>query len=320
MKNKIIIISGPTATGKTKLALEIATKHSRLCEIVNFDSLLFYQEISIGTAKPSKVELSSVPHHLIDIQSVLLPMNASEFILLAQEKIAEIHSRGAIAILAGGSGFYLRALIKGMYVGEGTSSDLRQEVEELYQNKGIAPIIEYLKVNDPESLSQLHHNDHYRLKRAYEHHRINGSKFSQQRTLKEEHSPYDFSHHSHANWEILHIYLDIPREEHWKIIQNRAQKMLAEGLIAEAQGLLDLGMTGEERPLKSIGPKEAIEFIQGTIKSREELIERISVATRQLAKSQRTFFKKITPKNSFDPLREWDSCLKKVDEFLTKIV
>lgn len=323
----VVVISGPTASGKTMMSIELALRIQKdlktSAQIVNFDSLLFYRELNIGTAKPTIEERREIVHHLIDISPVNSPLNASDYILMAKEKIEELHQNNIIPILVGGSAFYLRALIKGMYGDDHDESDTQKkeqiahEALELLQKKGIDAIREYLLQNDPESFHQLHENDHYRNTRAYEFHRLTGRKISEEKKKADQALPYDFSTHVHGSWEIYHYYLDIPKPEHWKIIEKRADTMLRDGLIQEVQALLDQGYQMSEKPLRSIGYKEAIEHCLGET-TLEQCKEKIVIATRQLAKAQRTFFNKVSPKETFHPLQQKELFLQKAIEDLSK--
>jgi len=317
-KLPLIIISGPTASGKTSLSLKLAKLAQGNASIVNFDSLLFYKELNIGTAKPSAKERGQIEHRLVDIQSAKDPINASDFVKLAEQEIDKGHQQGKVMFLVGGSAFYLRALIKGMYEAETTPDEVKKNLEELYQKNGIEPIVEILKENDPVSLSRLHINDHYRLIRAAEFFLTTGEKISSEKDKMDQKNPYDLSHPIREDWDVFHIYLNPPKDDHLKIIEKRTEEMIEAGLIEEVSSLLKMGFTGEERPLKSIGYKEAISHLSGELPDKDSLIERIVISTRQLAKSQRTFFKKITPKNSYNPLMEEDQILKDVTEFLHK--
>lgn len=305
--NKLIIISGPTASGKTQTSINLARfikkELGQNAEVINFDSLLFYKEITIGTAKPTKEEQQDVIHHLIDIETIASPLNAADFIKLAQEKITELHQRNIIPILIGGSAFYLRALLKGMYQSSTPNDELKEELESLFKKEGIAPFVDFLKQNDPEALTYLHVNDHYRIMRAVEHFKMTGEKISDQKKELDSLNPYDFSQMIHP-WDAYHIYLDLPKDQHFEIIQKRTKKMFQDGLISEIESLKNLGFNLTEKPLQSIGYKETIEYLNGLFKSEEECIERISISTRQLAKSQRTFFNKIVPKENFNPLND----------------
>ncbi len=317
--NKLIVLSGPTATGKTKTSIAIAA-HLRnrgySANIVNFDSLLFYKEISIGSAKPTLEERNGIVHHMIDIESIQSPMNAAQFIERCLKIIEKLFSEKKIVILVGGSAFYLRALLKGMFDSPTISPELKNELSDLYDQSGIDPFLAYLKTNDPESLITLHENDHYRLMRAVEHHRMTGEKISIQKKSLDQQNPYDFSSITHP-WDILHIYLDLPKDQHFEIIQARAKKMFADGLMEEISELEQQGHDLSLKPLQSIGYKEAIDFKKGLFISLDECIERISISTRQLAKSQRTFFNKITPKESFNPLLDVDRIIGRVSAFLS---
>jgi len=317
---KVIIISGPTASGKTSTSLLLAKvlkeEFNTNCAIVNFDSLLFYKELNIGTAKPTQDELDAVEHHLVDICSAKDEQNASSYVELAENKINELIDQNKVVILVGGSGFYLRALIKGMYQSESTSYELRAEVDKLYKSEGIAPIISFLKEHDPKSLELFHENDHYRLMRAYEHFKQTGTMISIEKEKLDKSLPYDFSINKHPNWDMFHLYLDLPKEQHWDIILKRTQLMINDGLVEEVKSLLNNGFTGEEKPLKSIGYKETLDFINGQFSNENEYIERIAISTRQLAKSQRTFFKKVTPKHSFHPLEDKEKIVESIVKFL----
>lgn len=319
--NKIIIVSGPTATGKTKTSIEIAKKIQNdlglKAAVVNFDSLVFYKEISIGTAKPTPAEMDGIEHFLVGFASINSPMNASNFIAMGEKIITESMKEGKVIILVGGSAFYLRALLKGMYESTSTPQDIKDRVDKWYEEGGIAVINDYLKIHDPDSLINYHENDHYRLMRAVEHFEATGTKISIQKKIFDEMNPYDFSEIVHP-WDVLHIYLDVPRDEHFQIITNRTKKMFEDGLLDEIAQLEKDGFTLEEKPLASIGYKESIEFRTGKsqFESTEQCIERISISTRQLAKSQRTFFNRITPKESFNPINDQAKIMDRVATFL----
>ena len=318
--NKLIIISGPTASGKTKTSIELAHKIESMlkmkCLIINFDSLLFYKEISIGTAKPSMIERQGIDHAMIDIESINNPLNASDYIDRAQSIIVDCMKKEICPILVGGSAFYLRALLKGMYETGEASSEATNEVEKIYKEQGIGPILDYLKLNDPDALGLLHVNDHYRLMRAAIHHKSSNQKISDQKKIADQNNPYDFESNKH-HWKLLHIYLDLPKDEHFEIIKKRTQRMFQDGLLDEIESLIAQGFNLSEKPLGSIGYKEAIELRMGQFQSQRDCIERISISTRQLAKSQRTFFKKITPKLLFNPLTDQDKIFSSVEQFLS---
>ncbi len=318
MKNNVIIVSGPTASGKTKTSIEIAKllqSQGIKTAIVNFDSLLFYREISIGTAKPTILERAGIDHYMLDIESIKSPMNAADFIKKGESIISELLKNDTTVVLVGGSAFYLRALLKGMYDSSTPTSEVKEKLDNTYKEKGIGPFIEYLKSYDPQSLVNLHENDHYRLMRAVEHHQSTGTKISDQKKEMDNQNPYDFSEIIHP-WNLLHIYLDLPKDQHFEIITARTQSMFDQGLMAEIEELEKSGFSLEEKPLLSIGYKEAIEFKKGVFTSVQQCIERISISTRQLAKGQRTFFNKITPKESFNPVTDQVKIMERVTAFM----
>jgi tRNA dimethylallyltransferase len=317
--NKVIIISGPTATGKTKtsidLAISIEKNFNRKTAIVNFDSLLFYKEISIGTAKPTIEERSGIDHYMIDIESICSPMNAADFIKKGEDIISSLLNQGIIPILVGGSAFYLRALLKGMYESVTASPEIKRKLEVLFEKHGIDPFVEFLKKNDPKSLIHLHVNDHYRIIRAVEHFEMTGQKISLQKERHDNENPYDFSKISKP-WTVLNLYLDLPKDLHYEYIKKRTHEMFSNGLLEEISHLKLLYPDLSQKPLSSIGYKEAISYLRGEFNSLEDCIERISISTRQLAKSQRTFFNKITPKECYNPLIDQDRIKETVNRFI----
>lgn len=310
---KVIIVSGPTACGKTKISIELAKKFN--AEVVNFDSLLLYKEISIGTAKPTPHEMDGVVHHMIDVATISDPLNASSYAELALPIVNEIHTRGKNVILTGGSGFYLQALLKGMYDSPTTPKEILQRSEDLYRREGITPFLEILKISDLESFKRYHENDHYRIRRAVEHFWTHGTPLSELRVSKDQENQTLKDGNIHG-WKLCHIYLNIPRDEHLEIIRVRTQHMLQEGLLDEVRGLLHSGFTGAEKPLQSIGYKESLDYLAGKITSIEELIEKITISTRQLAKSQRTWFNREKEKLEFHPLSQRNEIFERVGEFL----
>jgi tRNA dimethylallyltransferase len=310
---KVIVVSGPTASGKTDLAIELALKFGG--EVVNFDSLLLYQEITIGTAKPTEDERKKIPHHMIDVRSIANPMNAADYWRMAFPLIEKLLSGNKLVYLVGGSGFYLQALLKGMYESTTTPPDISQRSNELYEKEGITPFLEILKQHDPKSLELYHYNDHYRVRRAVEHWWSTGTQMSAARESKDELN-VQMDRPCVHNWKVLHIHLDLPKAEHLKIIESRTDKMLASGLIQEVESLLKAGFTGEEKPLQSIGYKESLDFIAGKFKNLEECRERIIISTRQLAKSQRTWFKKDLFKETYHPLEQRPEISARVEKFI----
>jgi tRNA dimethylallyltransferase len=314
MKNIVCIISGPTASGKTSSSISLAKKFGG--EIVNFDSLLFYKEITIGTAKPSIEEQDGVVHHMIDCHSIKSPINAADYLKEALPIINSIHKNNKIVYLVGGSGFYLQALLHGMYDSVTTPIEIVEKSNKLFSEKGISAFLDILARHDIESKNRYHENDHYRVRRAVEHFWTTGKKFSDSREQmqdKKKNSP-SLDH----KWNIFHCYLDLDKEQHFEIIQKRTKMMLENGLIKEAQNLLDQGFTGLEKPLLSIGYKEVFGYINGVYATLEEMEERINISTRQLAKSQRTWFNKVE-KQQFNPITDQELIQSKFSSFISSL-
>jgi len=310
---KVIVISGPTASGKTDMAVELATKFGG--EVVNFDSLLLYKEIHIGTAKPTLEERKAIPHHMIDVRSIANPMNAADYAREAFPIVERLLKEKKLVYIVGGSGFYLQALLKGMYESTTTPIEITQKSDALYEKEGIAPFLSILKAHDQKSLERFHENDHYRIRRAVEHWWTTGFPMSEARAEKDQ-SNEKLDRPTIHDWDLLHIHLDLPKEEHSKIIENRTDRMLNSGLIEEVKDLLAKGFSGLEKPLQSIGYKETLDFIFGVYKNISECRERIVISTRQLAKSQRTWFKRDPFKETYHPLLQRQDISARVATFI----
>ncbi len=303
--NKLILLTGPTCSGKTRHGVQLARALGG--EVVNFDSLLFYRELNIGTAKPSLGEREGVPHHMIDVCSARDPMNAHDFARAARPMVADIHARGCPVLLVGGSGFYAQALLKGMYDSPTTPDEIKARSEALYAGEGIDPFLAELRRHDPASAARYHPNDHYRVRRAVEHWWAHGTPFSLQREGFVPEAP---------PWEVLHLHLDLPKEDHLKLIIERTRGMLAAGLEAEVRALLGSGFHGREKPLQAIGYKETVQWIAGGFGTdRAAWEERIVINTRRLAKAQRTWFQKIVSK-AYDPRTEGEALRRAGEEFI----
>ena len=243
--HKIMIISGPTASGKTQVSLQLAQAWQALggtAVIVNFDSLLFYRELNIGTAKPTLAERQICPHYGIDLASVRHPLSAGDYRRWARPLIEELWQQNPRPqiFLVGGSGFYLRALVKGMDEKK-FAPEISAAVERLYQEKSISAICAELAEVDPLSLKQLHPNDHYRLQRALIYFRATGQKMSAAKEQWNEAGPYDFTANDLPG-PLVHLYLDLPKPEHAQVIAQRSKKMWEDGLCQEAQDLIAAGL------------------------------------------------------------------------------
>ena len=292
---RVLVVSGATATGKTKTSIEIAIQGD--IEIVNFDSLVFYKELNIGTAKPTADEIQDITHHLVGTQSITNPMNAADFCKIAPKVINSIIEKGKTPLLVGGSGFYLKALLLGMYPTKTPSDEIINKSNSLYKAEGIQAFWKILEQVDKPSTEKLHINDHYRVRRAVEFYWTSGYPISEAPLRQNQETKF----YKTQNWDPKHIYLNIPKEDHYEIMLQRTKNMIQAGLIDEVKNLVKQGHK-DCKPLQSIGYKETIDYLDGKIESQDELIEKIFISTRRLAKAQRTWFQSVTKKEEFNPL------------------
>ncbi len=317
-KLPLILITGATATGKTQISLRVCDflkKNGHKVEIINADSLLFYPELNIGTAKPSPEERSFVPHHLIDCTTIEQPLNASDYVSRALPIIKNLHNKETIPLIVGGSAFYIRALMKGMYESGETPAEISFLIQSIEKKEGWTGIRKKLAELDPESEKRIHSNDRYRTIRALEYSMTHDRPYSKAKEEKDEDGPYNFNSLQNKAWRLHHHYLLLPKDFHWEIMEKRTREMLKNGLIDEVRGLLEKGFSPSLKPLQSIGYKETIDFLEGRL-SENELVERIFINTRRLSKSQKTFFKKIEPKLTRHPIQEEDVIMKEIKAFI----
>jgi tRNA dimethylallyltransferase len=281
--HRTLLLSGPTASGKTGLAIELALKHGR-AEIINADSLLVYRGLDIGTAKPSLTERQGIPHHLIDILEPNVAFTAADFRTRARACIEDIHARGNRAIVVGGTGFYLKALLFGIWDAPKADPLLREELVHLENEK----LVEELRARDPEAATRIGVNDRYRLIRAVEILRLSGK------------SPTELERAQNLLPDPaleLRI-LDRADTELGSRIRARTSQMIRDGIIEEYQRVR--AAFGEVRPLAAVGYREVGRYLSGEAPAGRKLRpglpgleDEINLATRQLVKSQRTFFKNL---------------------------
>lgn len=279
-KIKLIVIVGPTASGKTKLAVQLAKKYHG--EIISADSMQIYQKMNIATAKPTLEEMEGIPHHLIDF----LPMNAqfsvSDFVSLARQKIEQLHQSGKLPIIAGGTGLYINSLVDNVAFScvEEDSSLRNQLYEQVQQDQGAA-LYAYLKQIDPESALEIHQNNFVRLVRAVEIYQLTGITMSEhKKNSKLVPSPY----------EVCMIGLNYQdREKLYQRINQRVDIMMEMGLLEEARQIL------KEDDLKTayhaIGYKELKPYFAGEL-SLDEAVDKIKQSSRRYAKRQLTWFRR----------------------------
>jgi tRNA dimethylallyltransferase len=297
-KPLLVCICGATATGKTDLAAAIAQELGT--EIVSFDSVQVYKRLDIGTAKPTPEILKRVKHHLIDEIEPTESFTAGDFKKRAEELIAVLAPRSKPIVLVGGTGFYLQALLKGMYEVPQVSDELKARLNQEAKTKGNLPLYNELKTLDAEYAAKIHVNDTYRILRALELLRSGSKKVSEiQKAFTQAERPY----------QIVEFGLVRPRDELAKAVEARTNHMIKSGLIEETRSLLKDFPQGL-KPLESVGYKETVAFLKGELPI-EELQSAIVKSTMQLAKRQMTWFKR-------DIAIEWHNPQAQSLESLTK--
>ena len=276
---EIVLLSGPTAVGKSAVALKIA----RECkvEIVNGDSLQVYRYLDIGTAKPDLVERSLVPHHLFDILDPDQPFNATDFQIRAAAVIADIRSRGNLPLVVGGTGLYLRALLFGLCQMPEIDAEIRIELGSRLAREGSEVLHAELTRHDAPMAARLAPRDRARVLRALE------TVLSTGKSLA-----YFQEQHRFLNprYRFLHVFLDLEREQLYQRINQRVEIMLARGFVDEVKGLLEKGFGAELKPLMSIGYRQIIDYLTDRL-SLDQAIVKTKQATRRYAKRQLTWFR-----------------------------
>jgi tRNA dimethylallyltransferase len=282
-KPPLILIVGPTAVGKTELAIQLAERLPSGSEIVSADSRLFYRGMDIGTAKPTQEEQARVPHHLIDIADPDDILSLAVFQQKAREAIASIHTRNKIPLLVGGTGQYVRAVAEGWNPPEVEPDNrLRNELEKLKEGKGEYWLYEKLKSLDPLAAEKIDARNFRRTIRALEVILTTGRKFSEQRGQSE--TPYH----------LLTIGLTRPRPELYERVDQRIESMFANGFLEEVKGLLAKGYSPSLPTMSAIGYRECIRVIHGELNEEQAKVE-IRRATRIFVRRQANWFKESDP-------------------------
>ena len=282
MPPRILVISGPTATGKTALAVELALRHSG--EVVSADSMQIYRRMDIGTAKPTREEMRGVPHHMLDVADPEEDFSVARYVELAAACVDGILARGKLPIVAGGTGLYIDSLLSGRtFARFDPDSPLRRELEEELARRGGAALLEELARVDPDTAARLHPNDGKRIVRALEVYRSTGTTLTEHNAMTRSLPP---------RYDALTLTLAFQRrEDMWARIDRRVDQMMASGLVDEVRALLDSGVPDRCTAMQAIGYKEMAAALRGdgdTARAAEE----IKLRSRQYAKRQLTWFRR----------------------------
>lgn len=304
MKKPLIILTGPTAVGKTELSVKLAKALQG--EIISADSIQVYKYMDIGSAKVTKEEMEGVKHYLIDELMPDEEFNIFYFKEKAKEYVNEIYKNNHIPIVAGGTGFYIQSLLYDIeFKNEESNDQIRNELYQLYEKQGAAYIHNMLKEIDPESAAAIHENNVKRVIRAIEYYQLNGEKISTHNDReKQKNSPYKFKYYC----------LNMDRKLLYERINKRVDIMVENGLVEEVKSLLNMGYSKNLVSMQGIGYKEIILYLEGNI-TLEEAVEMIKQETRIFAKRQLTWFRR-EKEVTFINYEDFDFDKEKVLEFM----
>jgi len=280
IEDPVLVLVGPTAIGKTALSLQLAQQYN--CEIISVDSMQVYRYMDIGTAKATLEEREEVKHYLIDVVDPDENFDASVFANMSLAHIKEIHSRGKIPLLTGGTGLYLKALLEGIFPDVPSDDMVRKELKKRLEDEGSSKLHEELSLIDYKSAVKIHPNDSHRVLRALEIYRLTGRKWSDLLTEHFAEKDVSFS-------KLLQIGLTCERDLLYERINSRCEIMLQSGLEEEVRNLSGAGYSPELKSMKSIGYRHMCEYLDG-LYGTEDLKRLLARDTRRYAKRQYTWF------------------------------
>ena len=282
MTLKLICLLGPTAVGKTEIAIQLAQRLN--AEIVSVDSRQIYRQMDIGTAKPTAEEQQAARHHLIDCIDISQLFSVADYQSLADAAIADIQNRGKRVLLVGGAGLYFRAIVDGLFEGPGANPALRKRLEGEAAQFGVDALHKQLQTYDPESAERIHPNNVVRVIRALEVYELTGTPMSE---LQQQWHP------EKQRYPFIAFGLTMPRALLYRRIEQRVDAMLANGLIGEVESLLAAGYARDSVALQSFGYRELIAYLDGDC-TYLEAVTQLKQNTRRFAKRQLTWFRKDT--------------------------
>ena len=278
--NRLIVIVGPTAVGKSKLAFQLAQRLN--CEVISGDSMCVYRGFDIGTAKPSVEERMLIPHHLIDIRDSVEQFSVVEFQRMAAEAIHEVNQKGKLPILVGGTGLYIQALLEGFQFSATPKTGLRDDLAGPDASFSDQELHQRLQLVDPVSAVRIHPNDRKRIIRALEVAMTENLPISQTKQ----------STHTELLFDCLVIGLNMDRQTLYNRIDSRVDQMIDSGWINETSALIENGIAPESAALQAIGYKELAAFLKG-MTSLDDAVLQIKRGSRRYAKRQLTWFRRM---------------------------
>lgn len=278
---KVVVITGPTATGKTALGVRLAQLLNG--EVVSADSMQIYKYMNIGTAKPTQEEMQGVPHHMIDVVSPFDNYSVALYVEQATAAVEDILSRGKLPIIVGGTGLYIESLVAGRIFAPNETGNLRGELEEHYDTVGGSAMLRELALFDIEGAKRLHENDKKRIVRAFEIYRLTGQTISEHNEQSKSVPP---------RYDALRLALDYSdREKLYDRINSRVDEMMDAGLLGEASILLKMGLTTKFSAMQAIGYKELMEAAVGEV-GLAQAVELVKKRSRRYAKRQLTWLRR----------------------------
>lgn len=287
-RKKLLVLLGPTAVGKTNISQCLAKQYN--CEVISADSMQVYRHMNIGTAKASATELADIPHHLIDVCEPDQAFSVSDYQLLATQAIANIHERGKLPFIVGGTGLYIQSVCYEYEFTEGGADEaFRLEQRQYAEQHGAEALLDKLRVVDPETALRLHHNDQRRVIRALEVVHLTGITMSEQMRLQKRTTPYN----------LCMIGLTMERSQLYARIEQRIDLMLEQGLVEEVRQLMNQGFTENMTAMQGLGYKEVVAYLLGKI-SYDETIYLLKRDTRHYAKRQLSWFRRMKDINWID--------------------